>query len=371
MQPLRSKIAVELAYKTGEEVLYLATKYTCCQSVVSKLQRTLTSLCFKMSSFNKSLVLILILCEMCCQIRADGDAAPEDGSDPLYETSDRDFNRSYKTISNYLTRFVSDDDIEPNLKIAKEWLTKDLKTDSQADKRLVDALKLFVSLKDTLYGRMCNQSGHEVLFKNLLATEQRGRGKRTDYRTDRIVYHSCLDHARACQKSYPIAFEKIYRAMDPIKRTRVEIFLNDRNLQDFQRGATNRFMFYNTLVKNQQRIQGKNTARMVFEAIYTIFIGDEDSDYSPHEDTIIREETMKEMFKQYIVEPCVYFVEKLGPDVFVPVIFDAMFYHRVNEENFRFYNAWTRFKMCSFVIDNEDSIKYQLLHGSEDALIDI
>lgn len=317
-----------------------------------------------MLSPNTCLVLALGLSGLFSQIRADEQAT---SSDPLAETSDRDFNRSFKKISDYLTEHVDTDDIEPNLKAAREWLTKDLEDKPDVDERLVDALKLFISLEDTSNGEKCDRSGHDILFNNLLATEQCGRGRQTEYRTDRIVYKFLHDHAKRCLNKYPVSFESIYSKMDRAKRSQVEFFLNDWNLKEFLGVSLNRHLFYLSLVRNRDRIQGKKAARMAYDVIYALSTNDKDREYLTQKGVEGRKEKIGDLFKKYIIEPCKYFVDELGPDVYVPVRFDAMFYHRVNEENFRFYDSWARFRICSYVIDNESSFKYQLVNDSAES----
>lgn len=317
-----------------------------------------------MSSLNRYLVFVLSLIGLFTQIQAG--ATPNDGSGNIFGASDRDFSTSYKRISSYLTEHVRTDEIESNMKAAIAWLSENLKKDLPDNERLNDALKLFISLKETLNGKKCDQSGYKILFANLLATEQRGRRKRSEYRTDRIVYQFCLDHARNCNSKYPMNFNEIYSKMDPTMRQRVEFFLNDENLQDFLRGAKDRSEYYRSLLMNQDRIEGKNGAFMAYKTIKALSINDKDREYltaNPQTNDSARKGKIKELFERYVLKPCEYFVDKLGPDIYEPSRFDAMFSHLVREVNWRYYNSWARFRICTYVIDNEDTFTSRLANG--------
>lgn len=324
---------------------------------------------FKMCLLNKCLVLVMILVALGDQIKADEDTIRDDGTDPAFETSDRDFNKSYRTIDSYLSDNVSTDDIDLNMKVASEWLSKDLKKDPTKNERLIDALELFISLRDTYRGKKCDQNGYDILFKNLLATENCGLGKRSERRIDRVVYKFLHDHARNCQRTYPVNFEKIYANMDPIRLGYVEFFLNEKNLQNFLGDSKNIQTFFSTLVKNQQRIQGKFGSRMAFDAINALSVNDEDGKSLYQSSIDVRKEKFRKLFERYIIEPCRFFVNELGPDVFVPSRFEAMFFHRLDESNILFYKSWARFRVCTYVLDNEDNFTYALVNGVANARV--
>lgn len=284
-------------------------------------------------------------------------AVEDDGSDPIFESSDRDFTKSYKTISNYLTRFVPIDDIELNMKAAKDMM-RIMKEDPKADDRLLAALELFISLQEA-QGK-CNESGYNILFANLLATEQRGRRSQSEYRTDRVVYQACLSHARICQSKYLTNFNSLYSKLDSTKKYRVDLFLEDTNLQIFMPGAKDRYMFFNTLVKNQQVIRSRDGTRLAYDAINILSIGDPDQKFLKAKKTGVNRDKVTGLFRKYLLEPCQYYVNELGPDVYIPAIFDAMFFHRVNEKEYRFYKSWAQFKLCEYVIDNQEPFENNL-----------
>lgn len=51
----------------------------------------------------------------------------------------------------------------------------------------------------------------------------------------------------------------------------------------------------------------------------------------------------------YIVEPCNYFIENFGPDVFEPATVVRK-YLDANESNQEYYQAWSRYNICKVAV---------------------
>lgn len=105
----------------------------------------------------------------------------------------------------------------------------------------------------------------------------------------------------------------------------------------------------------------------VYDALVSVATGEQDSKClrkMVNEDKgtgRVDRNKFESVYNKYMVNPCRYYIEQLGPDVFVPAGYDAELYHDVDESKRGFYFAWARYKLCRQLLANQSHVLNQLL----------
>lgn len=291
-----------------------------------------------------------------------------------------DGTRSYNKINSFLVERVESDEQEANMVKAIEMMIWEMRKNTFMGQPLVDALKQFTAMAKTRGSESCNKESYAILLKNDRATE--GKARRINSRLvmarriDKLVQSYCLQHSRDCQHEYPKKFKQIYNRMDLEATNQVESLL----MQIFfgSAGAANQssdpqqiniMRLYNGFILNTISSASVDDSQLVYAAleqsakakndpnvIYLKSIADE-----KRGTRFVRKDKMKGMFKKYFIEPCEYYVRKLGPDVFIPATFDAEWQHQVDYREFIYYFGWAQFKLCVYLLENERAMVQNLV----------
>lgn len=247
---------------------------------------------------------------------------------------------NYKSIDEYLTKHVTTTDPIANMRAAIDWLN------SGPEESIENALYDLTLMSRIPPESMCTKASHDVLSLNNEATGGRAHLEQdARSRVEEIVNYFCTRHAEYCRQVYPINFVKKYRLINRGYIREVETFINEHLIQ------TSFNMIDHPLVDNSELydrsiINTELYARLAHESIKILAQADIVNDYK----------TLEHLFKRYIVVPCKYFVQELGPDVFLPSIFDATWNRRVESDDVEFYLGLARFRICNYLMENEVSL---------------
>lgn len=265
-------------------------------------------------------------------------------------------------INNLLVDSTDSPDLDSNFDIILEELILDYKRGSPPDCSAIQAKKLILSLK-TLTGEYeCNYYGHNILSKNYRMIGDRVRllkRNETLRRIDKILLHYLNAHINNCGQVYFRKFDEVSKSFDGTLVKRLGIFLQEivdkltseqnpdnrsekyvenlfnlvscRYNQSFQINST---YIYNAMKKLVQQDPDASFLRLV-ENEKTGFLN-------------IRKDKFARLFNEYVAEPCQYFESKLGPDIFEPALFDTMFYRHIQVDRADFYEAWLKYRLCTY-----------------------
>lgn len=246
----------------------------------------------------------------------------------------------YKTIDEYLEKYVETKDPVANMRAAIDWLN------SSPDESVENALYEFTSMSRIQSENWCSKTSHDILLWNDQATGGRAHlGKHTRSRVEEIVNHFCTEHATYCRQVYPINFVKKYRLINRGYIRELETFINE-GLINTLFGMRERPLADNSELFDRSISNTDTLINSAFKSIKVLAQADIANDYK----------TFKHLFRRYIVVPCNEFAQALGPDVFLPATFDASWNQRVEGDDVEFYIALARFKICNHVIENEANL---------------
>lgn len=294
--------------------------------------------------------------------------------------SSLDRSRSYNRINSFLVDAESSDDLNLNMAKAFDYLQWEIKRNSFMGGPLLDALRQFTSLAKTQGLENCNKQSYAILLKNDRATEGRARDIRSKQqvasvsprRIDKLIYQFSLNHSKNCQLVYPKIFHQIHSTLDNNKSKIVDsllmqVFFGSNSNQANGAGdnhVMNIMSLYNGFVANTISIASIDDSQLIYGALEQIAREKEDPDViymkgisdERRGTRYVRKDKLKELFRRYFYEPCEYYVRQLGPDVFIPATFDSEWQHEVDYRQYDYYFGWAKFKLCTFLLDNEGAM---------------
>lgn len=260
----------------------------------------------------------------------------------------------YDTINKYLVDHVGSEDPEANLLAAKVWF--EFSRGSVEDTKLLKALQLFTSLSETTTGDNCGNQAYNILADN----DRETGGKAHDSlnklnRVERVVNYYCSRNARECKFEYPLKFSKIYPTLDKINIKRVESYINDEAIKSLlgvkiEKNQPNRELY------RKRILDSSSMGRLVVNALIISLKEDRSVETSlPLQDQI----------KKYIIEPCQYYDDKVGLEIFLPAGYSYMWNFAVHNNEQSFYYGYARFRICRYTIDNQDLLERDVLEALE------
>lgn len=244
----------------------------------------------------------------------------------------------YRKIDDYLIKSVDTSDAVVNMRAAIDWLN------SGPDDSIEQALYDLTAISRIQSDYKCTKFSHDILTK-VSPYFERSAHQEPESRIRLIVEHFCTQHALQCREVYPRTFSQRYRMMNRGFVRELETFLNEELLKTLFDMKSNPMAdnaeFYTRPIRNTD-----NLAEFAFKSIKTLAQADIANDYKE----------LKHMFKRYLSKPCEYFIQDLGNDVFIPATFDAKWNQPVDGGEVDFYLGLARYRVCKYVIENEDSL---------------
>lgn len=264
-----------------------------------------------------------------------------------------------------LNEFMIDktDSTDPNVNL--DIVEKEF--DSQLEKKVpfddlsVQAKRLLLALR-TLEGKdECNHYSYLILKNNQRAIKSPARAiKRNEgaRRIDKVLAHYINKHIKNCRDQYFQRYDQIYSALDKTLLHRIDVLLNDA---------------VKTITSDEnERNAGKSYAKRLFYGarhglltsyvrpsyMYNVMVnsvkGSEEEKYMKKVENertgypALNLEVFGRVFRETVTQPCYKFRSLVGPDVFLPLLFDGLYHHEVQEERTDFYEALLKFQLCYF-----------------------
>lgn len=280
----------------------------------------------------------------------------------------------YSDIDKYLISHVDDENTAKNMAKAAEWYEELKKSEKPSNAGLLGALEQLLSLDSIDPINRCSAQAHSILLRNDQATHGKAHKQRTQLghlrRIDRIVHDYLMRHAIDCMEDYPVIWRSRREEMDRKQVRLVENFMCDilenftRVNGDFKKEANKRYARY-VLAKSLKSIRSKKTAELAVETLEELTRSDPDRKYlylvltKAGNDIEFRKDKVEGLFLKYLVQPCVYYVRELGPDVFVPASYDVSMleeedrFRKGDPEVLNFLLSWTRYHLCELLLTKD------------------
>lgn len=256
--------------------------------------------------------------------------------------------RKYDEINQFLVDHVNVLDAEANVKAARDWLNSGA---AKHDPKLEDALKMFISMGDIMSGNeKCGKKAYEILVQNDRETDKHSHARLdTLNRVERVINHYNSLNSRECSYEYPLMYEKIYQTLDEAMIKRVEEYANEVAIHMLI-GITVGTNFLNRDIYRQRITDSSQMGNILTSAIIQGLEREGNPD---------KASTLKSQINKFILEPCAYYDQHLGEEIFLPAGYSFMWNFGVQNKEQHFYTGFARYRICQFTVDNQD-----LLEGS-------
>lgn len=237
------------------------------------------------------------------------------------------------------------------------------------------AMRLFLAMGNIKDENRCEPESYNILIQVDRATSDKSR-RRLDpdgiaRRIERILLDYVLKQIDQCHEAHLEQFKHISRTMDQDKVKIVDIFFGP----SIERLASDQFQpnrdksrvqrLYNMIAEKISSLSSRSPKR-IMESLKALVSDDEYaicvSKYADSVDIrelLVKDAEFRELYKNYLVRPCRYYTQKLGPEVFKVVYFEDKFQHSLDEKSLNFYESWTRFHLCNQFIGQYEYMVWQ------------
>lgn len=279
----------------------------------------------------------------------------------------------YGRLNDYLVENVDSDDVAANMAAATTWLLEQQsKKHSFPLLAPIEDLTKFTSLQKVIFDDQCGWAAYEIMRANEQEVNLNRKTKQNELvrRVDKVIGEIFKKHAEKCLDVYPLRFELKVRQLEPTLLERVRVLTNqvvliDRHLwlqdEDWYRMKSNandlylRFIDRPTTIELITRLSGLLNALNLSAKDLLTAKHSQRVTHQPSGKLIIRRAEIEQLVENYFIEPCQYYVDQLGQDLFLPAEFEAKFYHSVRDMNHDFYFGWAAFNICKVLIANKSA----------------
>lgn len=292
------------------------------------------------------------------------------------------YHRQYNRINDYLVDATNSTSYEVNMRLAREWLQRerDSGVNLFKNKATVEALEQFTALT-SIEGK-CDRYSYAIVWRNDQATggEAHKRSSKISQSPRRIitlVHYASLSHAIGCHHVYPENFRQIRQKADLQTLDKVETFLN-AIINDHLGSKNSLASLFNNkidvsidatrIVSGIKSIKGKKAAQLAYHTIQGHSVNDENRVYlrkvvdEKKGARIVNQEKVRELVKAYLVEPCKYYLETFGPDVYIPAMYEARMLEPVDRYSSLegelldgFIYGWIRYRLCESLVNKDQN----------------
>lgn len=285
----------------------------------------------------------------------------------------------FNKLNEFLFARVKSSDPEQNFNLvlenyksrSKSWFKK-MSSDSMR------ARKLFLAMGQITDENRCTPRSYNILIQIDRATFDRSC-RRLDpegvvRRVERILLDYVLKQQSQCHDAHLKQYRDKLASMDTEKVKKVEAFLEpyissliseklkiDKSKSRIQK-------LYDIINEKSSSISSKNPMN-VLESLKHLVKDDPSakSILQVDDDTELKELMKKDtkiqkLHSQYLFEPCLYYLDQLGPEVFKVVYFENKFQQSLDERNPDFYESWTRYHLCNMFVAQH---KYTAWHNQQ------
>lgn len=275
----------------------------------------------------------------------------------------------YKRLNDYLTNKVSSEDVAENMEAAFKWLEDpEVVTCSFSLKIPIKDLKKFTSLQRVLKDTKCDHTAYEIMHSNeeevqLHKLIDEGKVHR---RVDKIILKIFEIHAMRCKRVYPITYrikrdqlsEVVFQRVKSLTTMLMEVDASVLT-RHFHYEPSNLFLVYILHPPTISRYTGLNILHnaLLYSAqsdpniMYAQKVTDQRSGKE-----IVHKDKLRQLVKKHLIEPCQHYVNRFGPDLFIPARFEARAYSEIDNHDALYYLSWSNFMICQAITRNEVTV---------------
>lgn len=244
---------------------------------------------------------------------------------------------NYVRIDKKLRQNLNSEAVAENMKLARDYLATVRETNSRFQLSLIDSLEKFLALERTIQaGTACTQESFRILSQNSDATNGRSHRPGQDtpwllHRVDSIVRQFFSRHAQLCHHRHPELLNERLARLAKSHLYSVELFMqhlvelkaqnnppevssNQLNEEEMRAGKA----VYNVLLHTIEYTGGEIHARAARDVIMKLAGPDHlaealDVVAGAKMPNFLRTNNIKSLVKRYLIEPCQYYINQLGP----------------------------------------------------------
>lgn len=290
-------------------------------------------------------------------------------------TYDPSWNKRMQNLNDFLVDRTDSTDPNENFDITLEELILNYKN-AVGPSKAIEAKRLFLALSTLNEENECSYYGFLVLDNNLRSMDPSIRSvirNENLRRIEKILVHFINRHINNCREVYFKRFDEISKNLDPIKMERLNFLLEKpiKHLVSDERQTNQDKTYVERLfdvTTDSVSSQFEVASSHVYDTMIELVKGDADERFVrkvENERTgvpCIRNDKLYKLFQKYIAEPCAYYRQQLGPDVFEPALFDGMFDRYVEADRVDFYESWCKYRFCKQI---QGAFGRVLSHGNQ------
>lgn len=261
--------------------------------------------------------------------------------------------QSLQSIDDYLEEHVGSDDADSNLKAAASLLEQKLRAGNE-DLTNLETFTLLAQVENK-----CDHESYEILRKNdKLTGEVIDRNLNPDRRIEFVFYKIALRHAIECNEIYPNKYNSKQLQLDQKLFERVKTFCKGIINYEKNTGLWQKYI-------SNEALTVRDRGPIAYEAIEKLAKYDPDvrflkrilsqADKGSIGKTVDKEK-VELLYRKYLIEPCRYYLDELGEDLFIPANYDAKLFHDVDPREPYFYFAWANYQVCQVLVHREYSL---------------
>lgn len=274
----------------------------------------------------------------------------------------------YTRLNKFLVDHVNNDIADSNFAVAENWLKEGSRLTPTGD------VKQFLALKDIRDDKTCDSKSYQTMAANVKETNllELIKDNQVERRVDKIVKRVFLAEAKICQPAYVAKYKSKLDQLDKAEVKKAQTFaketmdqsLFEQNVRDYDEPDAE--TMFSGFIKPTLSVKGlAGHERCPLEALREILGKDPDIKYL----SIVGDEAtgkksvdkkkLDQLVQDHLIAPCRYYVEKLGPEVFVPAELYKIGFE-VSEADRDFYFGWSCFKICDLFLDNKSTLTTDL-----------
>lgn len=320
------------------------------------------------------------ICVLCLLIKSTSASSDDLLSHEKFDVSGIDGQQledEFEKLNEFLLAKTESSEAELNFNLvfekyksdSKRWFKK-MSSDSMKAKRL------FLAMGQITDENRCTLNSYDILIQIDRATcERSSRGLDPEgvlRRIEKILLDYALKQKEQCHHAHLEQFRDKLASMDSEKVKKVDTFLeptitsltSDKYEFNLSKNKTQRL--YAIIGEKSLSNSSKNPINAL-ESLKNLTEDDPNANsilVEVNNDTELKEMIFKnqklhEIYSQYLVEPCRYYIEQLGPEIFKVVYFENKFKHTLDEKIPDFYESWIRYHLCNTFVAHYEYTVWQ------------
>lgn len=249
-------------------------------------------------------------------------------------TNPKKLGSEFKKIEELLTAKTSSDNAVENMNIIEPLIPEFTMTSYgtiKKDTKLVEAERIFLSLKELGNEKKCNLEGFDIIADNDKAMIEAGSVSRLR----KIFTYYILRVQEVCFPIFPKRLREILAMLRQDRLERLDYVMNKSTNID-HKGITDPNKLFALIKNNYAELSKEN----IYEALKNIPSNLIDGSESK------QNLKPKDVRKLFLVEPCSNFIMNFGKDMFAIASYWIPF-HTVDSSQHEFYYNWARYRFCN------------------------